>query len=66
MELLFDIVSVAVAKGRKAEPLRYCSLSVYVSLKDTLSRKFTALNSGQLFNPGIGRGGTEVCSDESK
>lgn len=51
MDLLFDIMSVAVAKGRKAGHLRYCSLSVYVSLKDTLFRKFTALNSGQLFNP---------------
>ena len=54
MEPLFDIVSGAVAKGRKAQPLRYCSLSVYVSLKDTLSRKFTALSSGQLFNPEVG------------
>lgn len=51
-ELLSDIVSVSVAKGRKAGHLRYCSWSVYVLLKDTLFRKLCALNSGQLFNPG--------------
>lgn len=49
--------SAAQPKGRKRGLLRHWSLPDYVSLKDILSRKFTALNTGQLFNaPARGKG----------
>lgn len=47
----FLTVSVTVARGKKTGHLRYSTMSVNVSLKDTLFSKFSVLNSGQLFNP---------------